>query len=237
MTARAESSSPRFRSSPLCFIIQSRDDLFSRAEEIECTQISGDCMFDCLALWLNLHLDTDVYSSGGLRLLVAKEVNEMNFQHVLYDVASGGGGDNNNVGEAFIAAHDTVEKLRFALVNPGRVWGSHSTLLLALKVMSRKVGASVAAVVISKDYATPTVISPHENEDDDPPAVGCVLHFIPEFHYTLIGRSPEEEEGEGPKKRQSFPLISFDFEDCDFVPPSVVASAAMKSPNGPEEEE
>ena len=160
-------------------IVQPKDDYFPGAVLIECTRRVGDCLFACLAVWLNALTECSVHTASTMRLLAASEVSTDNYEHVLYDVATWDGAEVD-------AGDVTPAQLAVAIAEPGGIWGSHSTLVLVLRALCRFVGAPVGALVISGELSKHRLVVASE---DARPRYCAVLDYVDGNHYRLVGVS------------------------------------------------
>jgi hypothetical protein len=173
------------------YIAQPKDDYFPGAVLIEYTRRVGDCLFACLAVWLNARTECSTHTASTTRLLAASEVDADNFEHVLYDIATWDGAEVD-------AADITPRQLAVAIAEPGGIWGSHSTLVLVLRALCRLAGGPAGALVISGELSEPRLVA----SEDAWPRYCAVLDDVDGNHYRLVGASSPS----GP-----LPSLVFDF--------------------------
>lgn len=180
--SRSHSLSPNVAACPRSKTFLYRTlDIFEEAVEIECMHRSGDCMYDSLALWLNMYTRMDTFDAASVRLMSASRIDDANFDIINLDITT-------DPGNADLPPINTRQELCLAVATPGLVWGSHGTLVLALAFMSQKLKKNIGAVIIDSTTAQCSNESTRlVTCNDDDPAICCVLHYVKQKHYRLIG--------------------------------------------------
>lgn len=146
----------------------------------DCGGLPGDCLFECIAVWVKFALNLDKRPTAShMRVEAANMLTAEKFNIMNDDIATGE--------EPPLSACMTIEDLRARIV--GNVWGCHSILLLLLSALSRRAGEPVGALVAYRCDRAP---HPLDIEPANPARHRVVLYHDEEArHYQLLGDTSE----------------------------------------------
>ena len=146
--------------------------------ELECSRVKGDCMFACMAIWLNLAINSKSYLADDVRKLAAAQITESNLNGILMDISLDADGPALNI--------ETVKDLKRAIKLPSEIWGSHSTMLLSLSAFSQITKKNIGAIIVTEHHDDSQLIQIDDNIEPD---FCIILSYSGNVHYRLIGAS------------------------------------------------
>lgn len=147
----------------------------------------GDCLFACVAFWLNCAMGSTQHNASTVRLLAAAALAEDDayFEAVVCEIACESG------------CRPEREAAQQALLRPG-VWGCCAVLVLLAKAVSGLLQVPTGFVILKTRDGAYThnhpILVPSRNthaagQGGVEPLVACVLFHVNEDHYRLAASS------------------------------------------------
>ena len=174
-----QAQAKKFRSKPRMTLavapaIHWKSSVAKVLREGDCVAKVGDCLFACVAHWMNEALETSIFTPRAMRIIAAANVIDGDdFDIVNADIASG---------EGLPLAPDR-HALCDRIVNSA--WGCHSLIVALLKGISAILKVEVSAIIVKGANEAPLVLTVSEDSD---PIWGIVLrHFESSVHYKIVG--------------------------------------------------
>lgn len=134
---------------------------------------AGDCLFACLAAWMNLAEGRCRYTPGAMRHLAVSALDEPTADFVRAEAQC----------YREIEENVSFQELQ-ARMCQSAFWGNHSFLFLWLRAIRRVYGISLQVIVL---VDTASRFSRVLDDEATAPRYALCLHCIGERHYKLLG--------------------------------------------------
>ena len=136
----------------------------------------GNCLFACMAVWMNFAEGRPRYHAGEMRCLAASALDSATAEFLCAEAQS--------YGEMRKTTED-LEELKQQLCHP-KIWGNNTLLLLWLRAVERLHGVALEAIVLVDSESRFARVADSSASSAASRYAIC-LHCIDERHYRLLG--------------------------------------------------